>query len=348
MQYRRLGRTEIDVSVICLGTMTWGQQNTQAEAHQQLDMAIDAGINFVDAAEMYPVPPMEETYGRTEEIIGNWFAGGAPRDRVILATKVIGRNDGRFGFLRGGKGGLDRANIAAAVDASLRRLRTDYIDLYQLHWPDRPVNNFGQLGYVHKPDAVTVPIEETLSVLGDLVRAGKIRMVGLSNETAWGVMEFLRVSDRTGLPRVVSIQNPYSFLNRSFEIGLAEMAVREDVGLLAYSPLGMGVLTGKYLNGARPEGARLTLFGDRFLRYAHPTGVKATERYVALAREHGLDPAIMALAYVNSRPFVTANIPGATRPAHIETMVASVGVTLPQAVLDGIDAIHREISNPCP
>ena len=348
MQYRRLGRTDIDVSLICLGTMTWGQQNSAAEAHHQLDMAVEAGINFIDAAEMYPVPPSEETYGRTEEIIGTWFAGGAPRDKMIVATKVIGRNDGRFAFLRGGSGGLDRANIEAAVDASLRRLQTDYIDLYQLHWPDRPTNHFGQLGYQHKADVGSVPIEETLTVLGDLVKAGKIRMVGLSNETPWGVMEFVRVAERTGLPRVVSIQNPYNFLNRTFEVGLAEMAIREDVGLLAYSPLAMGLLTGKYLNGAKPEGARLTLFGDRFHRYDHPNGAIAIERYVALARDHGLDPAVMALAYVNSRPFVTSTIPGATRPAHIETMVASVGVDLSQAVIDGIDAIHRDIGNPCP
>lgn len=348
MEYRRLGRTDIDVSTICLGTMTWGKQNTEAEAHGQLDMALDAGINFIDAAEMYPVPPGEETYGGTEEIIGTWFAGGAPRDKVILATKVVGRDDGRFKFLRDGNLCLDRKNIEAAVDASLRRLQTDYIDLYQLHWPDRPTNNFGKMGYVHQPDAVSIPVEETLTVLGDLVKAGKIRMVGLSNETPWGVMEYLRVAERTGLPRVVSIQNPYSFLNRTFEIGLAEMAIREDVGLLAYSPLAMGILSGKYLNGAKPEGARLTLFGDRMTRYSHPLAAVATERYVALARDHGLDPAVMALAYVNSRPFVTSNIPGGTKPAHVQAMIDSVGVTLPQAVLDGIDAVHREISNPCP
>lgn len=348
MQYRRLGRTDTDVSLICLGTMTWGRQNTEQDAHRQLDMALDVGINFVDAAEMYPVPPQEDTYGRTEECIGTWFAAGAPRDKVCLATKVIGRNDGRFKWLRGGRPGLDRENLTAALDASLKRLQTDYIDLYQLHWPDRPTNCFGQLGYVHDPDAVSVPIEETLTVLGDLVKAGKIRTVGLSNETPWGVMEFIRVSERTGLPRVVSIQNPYNLLNRTFEIGLAEMAIRENVGLLAYSPLGMGVLTGKYLGGAKPEGARLTVFHDKFPRYQRPLGQQATERYVALAREHGLDPAVMALAFVNTRPFLTSNIPGATKLEHIATMVDSVGVALPQEVINGIDAIHREISNPCP
>ncbi|MGF1624548.1 MAG: NADP(H)-dependent aldo-keto reductase [Alphaproteobacteria bacterium] len=348
MQYRRLGRTDIDVSVICLGTMTWGEQNSEADAHRQLDMALDAGVNFIDAAEMYPVPPRAETYGRTEEYIGSWFAGGAARDKVILATKVVGREESRFPYVRGGKTRLDRSQIEAAIDGSLRRLRTDYIDLYQLHWPDRPTNYFGRLGYAHQPDVETIPIEETLCVLGDLVKAGKIRMVGLSNETAWGVMEFLRVADRTGLPRVVSIQNPYNLLNRTFEIGLAEMAIREDVGLLAYSPLAMGVLTGKYIGGAKPEGARLTLFGDRMVRYSHPNGHLATERYVALAREHGLDPALMALAYVNSRPFVTSSIPGATRLSHISVMADSASASLPQTVIDGIDAIHREISNPCP
>jgi aryl-alcohol dehydrogenase-like predicted oxidoreductase len=348
MQYRRLGRTDIDVSVICLGTMTWGEQNSEAEAHQQLDMTLDAGVNFIDAAEMYPVPTRAETYGRTEECIGSWFARGAPRGKVILATKVVGRDHVRFPYVRGGNTRLNRTHIEAAIDGSLRRLQTDYVDLYQLHWPDRPTNNFGRLGYGNDAETESIPIEETLTVLADLVKAGKVRMIGLSNETPWGMMEFLRVADRTGLPRVVSIQNPYSLLNRTFEIGLAEMAIREDVGLLAYSPLAMGVLTGKYIGGAKPEGARLTLFGDRMVRYNHPNGHKATELYVKLAREHGLDPALMALAYVNSRPFVTSTIPGATKAEHIRTMIDSVSVTLPQTAIDGIDAIHREIGNPCP
>lgn len=348
MQYRRLGRTDINVSVICLGTMTWGQQNTEAEAHAQLDMAVGAGINFIDTAEMYPVPPMEHTYAETEKIIGNWFANGAPRDKVILATKVVSRDDGRFAYVRGGNTRLNREHIEAAIDSSLTRLKTDYVDLYQLHWPDRRSNYFGRLGYEHDAADDGTPIAETLAVLGDLVKAGKVRHIGLSNETPWGVMEFLRIAEREGLPRVVSIQNPYSFLNRSFEVGLAEMAIREDVGLLAYSPLAMGVLTGKYIGGAKPEGARLTLFGDKMTRYNKPQGFKATERYVALANEHGLDPAVMALAFVNSRPFVTSNIPGGTKLPHVQAMIDSVDTELSPEVIAGIDAIHSEICNPCP
>ena len=348
MQYRKLGRTDIEVSLICLGTMTWGHQNSEADAHAQLDMALDNGINFVDAAEMYPVPPVEETYGRTEECIGTWFANGASRDKVILATKVNGSAQERFSYVRGGKHRVDAKNIAEALDGSLKRLRTDYVDLYQIHWPSRPTNNFGRLGYDGDPDADAVPIEETLRALDTHIRAGKVRHIGLSNETPWGVMEYLRVAEREGLPRVVSIQNPYSLVNRSFEIGLAEMAIRENVGLLAYSPLAMGKLTGKYMNGAKPAGARLTLYGDKMTRYAGPLADKATERYVAIARDHGLDPAVMALAFINRQPFLTANIPGATKLAHVQAMLDSANTDLADDVLADIEAVHREMSNPCP
>ncbi len=348
MKYRKLGRTDIDVSLICLGTMTWGHQNSEADAHAQLDMALDNGINFVDAAEMYPVPPQEATYGRTEEFIGTWIAKGAPRDKVILATKVNGSAEARFSYVRGGKHRVDAKNIAEALDGSLRRLQTDYIDLYQIHWPSRPTNNFGRLGYVHNADADSVPIAETLAALATHVRAGKIRHIGLSNETPWGVMEFLRIAEAEGLPRVVSIQNPYSLVNRSFEIGLAEMAIREDVGLLAYSPLAMGVLTGKYMGGAKPEGARLTLYGDKMTRYAGPLADKACSRYVTIARDHGLDPAAMALAFVNRQPFVTSNLPGGTKLEHIQTMLDSLDLDLSDDVLADIETAHREMSNPCP
>jgi aryl-alcohol dehydrogenase-like predicted oxidoreductase len=345
MQYRQLGRTGVDVSVICLGTMTFGEQNTESEAHGQLDYALAQGINFIDTAEMYPVPPSAETQGRTEAYIGSWLARHGGRDRLVLATKVAGPADW-LDYLRDGPQ-LTRAHLEQALHASLERLRTDYIDLYQIHWPARSTNFFGQLGYEHKPDEQATPIEETLAVLGEFVQQGKIRFVGLSNETPWGVMEALRVSERAGLPRVVSIQNPYNLLNRSFEVGLAEIAHREDVGLLAYSPLAFGMLSGKYVAGARPAGARLTLF-ERFSRYSNPQGEAATQRYVDLAQEHDLTPTQMALAYVNSRPFVTSNIIGATSMRQLREDVASIEVSLSDAVLEGIEQIHVAQPNPCP
>lgn len=344
MNYRRLGRTDLNVSLICLGTMTWGEQNTEAEAHQQLDAAVAAGVNFIDTAEMYPVPPKAETYGATEKYIGTWLKR-QQREKIILATKVIGCSD--FWYVRDGSQRLDRKNIEAALNASLKRLQTDYIDLYQLHWPDRNTNYFGKLGYEHDPSDDPIPIDETLTVLGDLVAAGKVRHIGLSNESPWGVMSFLRAAERLGLPRVVSIQNPYSLLNRTFEVGLAEVAHHEDVGLLAYSPLGFGVLSGKYLNGARPVDARLTLF-TRFTRYNNPVAVAATQKYVELARRHGLDPAQMALAYVNSRSFLTSTIIGATSLEQLRNNIASVDVTLSPEVVGAIEMIHQGHPNPAP
>jgi len=346
MDYNSLGRSDIQVSRLCLGTMTWGEQNDEAEAHAQLDAALDAGINFIDTAEMYPVPPRAETYGRTESIIGRWLQQRGNRDRLILATKVMGRSDD-LDYVRGGDNRLNRHHIEAALTSSLERLQTDYIDLYQLHWPDRRSNYFGRLGYQHDEQDQPIPIEETLRVLADLVSAGKVRCIGLSNETPWGVMEFLRLAEKFQLPRVVSIQNPYSLLNRSFEVGLAEIAIREDVGLLAYSPLGFGTLSGKYLHGRRPGGARLTLF-ERFSRYTSHQAQLAIEAYVNLARDHGLDPARMALAYVNSRRFLTSTIIGATSLAQLQDDIASLDLTLTDDVIDAIETIHRLHSNPCP
>lgn len=345
MEYRPLGRTGLKVSVICLGTMTYGDQNTEAEGHAQMDLALDHGINFFDTAEMYPVPPQGETYGRTEEIIGSWFAKTGKRDQIILASKVSG--PGRLMHIRGGDNRLHRKSVEKALEDSLKRLKTDYIDLYQIHWPDRPVNMFGQLGYTHREDPDTIPLAETLATLGDAVKAGKIRQIGLSNETPWGVMECLRLADQQGLPRVVSIQNPYNLLNRSFEVGLAEMAIREDCGLLAYSPLAMGLLSGKYENGAKPAGARLTLY-TRFTRYDGARARQAASAYVAIARQHGLDPSQMALAYVNSRPFVTSNIIGASTLDQLKTDIASMDLTLSQEVLDAIEAIQNDNPNPAP
>jgi aryl-alcohol dehydrogenase-like predicted oxidoreductase len=348
MEYRKLGNTGLDVSLICLGTMTWGQQNSVDDALQQLDYALDQGVNFVDAAEMYPVPPRAETQGRTEECIGEWFTRRGGRDRVILATKVSGRSDatGDWRHLRGGPQ-LSRDHIRQAVRDSLKRLRTDYIDLYQVHWPERTTNFFGQLGYRHREQEGLNSIEETLAALTELVREGLVRHIGVSNETPWGVMEYLRAARERDLVRIASIQNPYNLLNRSFEIGLAEMALREQVGLLAYSPLAMAMLTGKYSGGARPAGARLTLF-DRFQRYSGPQAVAASEAYVALARDHSLDPGAMALAFVNGRDFVTSTIIGATRMDQLEANIASVRVTLSEEVIAGIEAIHRQYSNPAP
>jgi len=345
MEYRKLGRTDIEVSVLCLGTMTWGEQNTEVEAHAQLDAALAAGINFIDTAELYPVPPKAETYTLTEQYIGNWLKRRGRRDDIVLTSKVVGRADG-LDYIRNGQVCLDRANIEQALHGSLERLQTDYLDVYQLHWPDRNTNFFGALGYTHVPEH-NVSIEETLRVLADLVQAGKIRHIGLSNETPWGVMGFLRLAEQYGLPRAVSVQNPYSLLNRSFEVGLAEIAHREECGLLAYSPLGFGVLSGKYLRGQQPVGARITLY-ERFSRYSNAQAVAATEAYVALAHEHGLDPAQMALAYVNSRPFLTSNIIGATSMAQLESNLASAELDLSEDIIDGIDVIHQGQPNPAP
>ncbi|MBK8164012.1 MAG: NADP(H)-dependent aldo-keto reductase [Gammaproteobacteria bacterium] len=346
MRYTRLGRTDLEVSRICLGTMTFGEQNSEREAHMQLDTALAAGVNFIDTAEMYPVPPKAETCGRTEQYIGSWLRARGQRDRVILATKAMSRSDD-LDHVRGGNTRLTRANIEAALDASLKRLHTDYIDLYQLHWPDRRTNTFGRLGYVHDAADAPVPIEESLAALADLVRAGKVRHIGVSNETPWGVAQFLRLADERGWPRIASIQNPYSLLNRSFEIGLAEFAHREAVGLLAYSPLGFGVLTGKYLDGVRPAGARLTLF-NRFRRYTGEAAQHAVRAYVDVARRHGLDPAQMALAYVNMRPFLTSTIIGATTLEQLRDDIASIDLDLSAEVLAEIEAIHAARSNPCP
>jgi len=348
MEYRRLGRSEIRVSVIGLGTMTWGEQNTEAEGHEQIDCALDHGVNLIDTAEMYAVPPRAETYGSTERIIGSWIRSSGKRDKIVLCTKVAG--PGRalgVDYVRNGQNKLDRKNILDAIDASLKRLQTDYVDLYQLHWPDRTTNFFGRLGYQHAESESTVPIEETLEVLTELIRSGKVRHVGLSNETPWGMHRFLQIAEQGGLARVVSIQNPYNLLNRSFEVGLSEMAIREDVGLLAYSPLAFGVLTGKLLNGARPPEARVVRW-SRFARYNGEIAERATGAYVSIAREHGLNPAQMALAFVNRQRFVTSNLIGATTMEQLRTNLGSAGLQLSEDVLNAIEAAHRAQPNPCP
>lgn len=345
MEYTSLGESDIRVSRLCLGTMTFGEQNTEAEAHAQLDLAVARGINFIDTAEIYPVPPRGETQGLTERYIGSWLQARRNRADLVLASKVSGPGDW-MRHLRGGPR-LNRDHLERALDDSLRRLRTDYLDLYQVHWPARHTNFFGRLGFEPGPEPQATPIEETLEVLARFVAQGRVRHIGISNETPWGTMRYLCLAREHGWPRIVSIQNPYNLLNRSYEIGMAEISHREHAGLLAYSPLAFGVLSGKYLHGARPPNARLSLF-TRFDRYSNEPGTRATERYVALARDHGLRPAQMALAYVISRPFVTSNIIGATTLGQLEEDIDSIDLSLSEELLSGIEAIHRAYPNPCP
>ena len=346
MKYRKLGNTDSDISVIGLGTMTWGEQNTAVQAFEQMDYAFEQGVNFFDTAELYAIPPKAETYGRTEEIVGEWFKKTGQREKIFLASKIAGPGEGWIDHIRDGKSCFNRFHIETALNASLKRLQTDCIDLYQLHWPERETNFFGKLGYSAAEDEFT-PIIETLEVLADQIKAGKIRHIGLSNETPWGVMSFLKVAEQFNLPRVMTVQNPYSLLNRSYEIGLAEVSCREQCGLLAYSPLGFGVLSGKYLNGQQPAGARVTLWPD-YTRYSNQQAVSATEKYVALAQQHELDPAQMALAYVNSRSFLSSDIIGATSMQQLKTNIASVDIELSEEVIEGIEAIHVEYPNPSP
>ncbi|MCX2725013.1 NADP(H)-dependent aldo-keto reductase [Roseibium salinum] len=350
MEQRRLGRTDVQVSALCLGTMTFGEQNSEAEGHAQMDFAFEKGINFFDAAELYPIPPKKETQGRTERIIGTWFKKTGKRDKVIMATKAVGRTGMDWFRENGELGRLTRKQIEFALDRSLRNLQTDYVDLYQLHWPDRNTSRFGSnpTRWVDvDPADDEHSIESTLEILADQVKAGKIRHIGVSNESAWGTMRFIAAAERLGLPRLVSIQNAYSLINRTFETGLAEVARREDVGLLGYSALAQGYLTGKYRDGALPPGARKTLF-DRLQRYEHPRAIEATNAYLDLAAQAGLDPAQMALAFAKSRSFMTSVILGATRMDQLETDIAAADLELSADVLERIDALHQEFGNPAP
>lgn len=350
LEYRRLGRTDLSVSALCLGTMTFGEQNTEAEGHAQLDRAVAFGINFIDTAEMYAIPPRPETQGSTERIIGSWLAKPGNRDKVILATKVSGRSGNTWLRDDGSPTRLTRQQVDEAVYKSLERLRTDYIDLYQVHYPERPVVQFGSNPMIWRtpaPAADETPIEESLDALAAHVKAGRIRHLGLSNETSWGTMRWLAASQALGLPRVQSIQNAYSLVNRTFEVNLAEVALREDVGLLAYSALAQGYLTGKYRNGALPPGARKTLF-NRLQRYEGPHAGEAIDAYCDLAASRGLDPAQMAIAFAMSRPFVTSVILGATSMAQLETVLGSLAVRIDAELEAAIDAIHLRHSNPCP
>ncbi len=346
MDDRELGRTGVKVSRLSLGTMTFGEQNSEAEGHAQMDCALDHGIDLFDAAEIYPVPPKPETQGRTEEIIGTWLAARKVRGKVMIATKIAGR--GKMIWVRKNetKTRQNPAQIMEAVEASLKRLKTDYIDLYQLHWPDRPMRVFEGLDYLHR-EGDSHPVHDILGALGKLVVSGKVRFVGLSNETPWGVMSFLKAAEQHGLPRPVSIQNAYNLVNRSFEMGLSEIAYREQVGLLAYSPLGQGYLSGKYEGGALPRGSRKALFA-RLGRYEKGNGPKAISAYIEVARRHGLDPAQMAIAFAVSRPFVTSTIIGATTMEQLRTDIAAADLKLSDAVLADIEQVHLDYPNPCP
>jgi len=345
MKYRQLGNTDILVSQLCLGTMTWGEQNTEAQARQQLDYAIGQGINFIDTAELYPVAARVDTQGLTEQFIGRWLKQHGRRDQLILAGKVA--SSGEIAkHIRGGPR-LTRTHIHSAIEDSLQRLQTDYLDLYQLHWPDRQSNFFGKLGYVHQSDEEMTPLLETLQALGELVTAGKVRHIGVANETPWGVMTLLHLAQQYNLPRIVSIQNPYNLLNRVYEIGLAEIGHREQISLLAYSPLAFGTLTGKYLDNSPPH-ARLTLFERFNVRYSNEFGQKAIAAYVAVARKYGLAPAQMALAYVSSRPFLTSAITGVTQLEQLQSNIASLQLNLDEAVLQEIEHLHQQHPNPCP
>ena len=346
MLYTNLPHTDIEVSKICLGTMTWGNQNTEAEGHEQMNYAVDQGVNFFDTAELYSIPAHPDRKSNTEKIIGTWFKKNGNRENVVLASKIAGKAEFTK-FIR--TTGFSRASIIDAVEGSLQRLQTDYIDLYQLHWPERNTNYFGKRGYKHDAsDHWEDNIHQVLETLRDLIREGKIRQVGLSNENPWGMMRFLEESKvHASLPRMITVQNPYSLLNRQFEIGSSEIAMREDIKLLAYSPLGFGALSGKYLGDRLPENSRLALFPN-YDRYIKGNSVIATQRYYELAQANNLSLTQMALAFVNSRPFLTSNIIGATSLKQLEENIASIDVELSEEVLKGIDIIHNQVPNPAP
>lgn len=349
MQFKPLAHTGILVPEICLGTMTFGEQNTQAEAFEQLDYALERGLNFWDTAEMYPVPPKPETQGSTETIIGNWIAARGGRDKIILASKIAGPSQGGS-HIRDGQTKFIASEIESALDQSLQRLQTDYLDLYQLHWPQRPTNFFGKLGYGNAEANSTQTItnlEETLVALSQEVKKGRIRSIGLSNETPWGTLKFLQLAEKHGLEKIVSVQNPYSLLNRTYEIGLSEIAHYEGVGLLAYSPLAFGYLTGKFRHGARPANARVTLF-SRFSRYSNAESEWATEQYAQLAEQHGLTLTQLALAFIKQQFFVTSTIIGATNLDQLKENIDAFEVNLSEDILKGIEAIHRQQPNPAP
>ncbi|MCL4143326.1 UNVERIFIED_CONTAM: hypothetical protein GTU68_033757 [Idotea baltica] len=346
MKYTTLPNTGIKVSKICLGTMTWGNQNTEAEGHQQMDYALEQGINFFDVAELYPVPATPDTYGDTERIIGTWFKKTGNRDKIVLATKIAGGGD-YTAHIR--KGGINKKNILEAIDKSLERLQTDYIDLYQLHWPNRGVNVFGTRDF--QTDAAKDEVEnylEIIETLESLIQSGKIKHYGLSNETPWGMMKYAETARMSNLPKPVTIQNAYSLILRKFETGSSEVCLRENIGLLAYSPLAQGVLSGKYLDGNKPEGARGTLFPRFIARYMDKGALNAVREYQAIAQKNGMTLSEMSLAFINQLPFVTSNIIGATKMSQLKENIGSIYVDLSEDVIKEINAVHQAIPNPAP
>ena len=346
MKYTKLGNTSIKVSKICLGTMTWGKQNTQEEAFEQMDYALEKGVNFIDTAELYPVPATPETYAETERIIGNWFQKTGNREKVVLASKIAGGGD-YTKHIR--TGGFNRKNITEAVEASLKRLQTDYLDLYQLHWPDRGVNCFGTRDYPYKTSSKEAENHlEILETLNEFVKAGTIKAIGLSNETPWGTMKYLQTADSNNLVRPVSIQNSYSMIHRAYEYGMSEVSLRENIGLLAYSPLAQGVLSGKYLDGNKPEGARGTLFPRFIARYMGDGSLEAVKRYETIAKDNNLTLSELSLAFINQLPFVTSNIIGATKMSQLKENINSININLSEEVLKEIEAVHAAIPNPAP
>jgi len=344
MNYKKLGNTDLNVSTICLGTMTWGEQNSEKEAFEQMSYAIDNGVNFWDTAELYSVPPKESTYGLTEEIIGNWFTKNKKRHEVILASKVAGPSRS---YLRDGQNSFVGKNLENALNNSLKRLKTDYLDLYQLHWPERNVNNFGKLGYTHK-ESEWSKFEDVLVNLKKFIDQGKIKYVGLSNETPWGVMNFMQLYKDKNLPRMMSIQNPYSLLNRSYEVGLAEVSIREQIGCLSYSPLASGYLSGKYRNGAMPKGSRIERDYEFWGRYRKPQSENAIEEYYKISKKYNLDMSQMAIKFCEIQDFMTSVIIGATTMDQLKTNIESVKVKLDKDIINEINAIQRKYPNPCP
>ena len=344
MNYKKLGNTDLNVSTICLGTMTWGEQNTQNEAFEQMDYSLDNGVNFWDTAELYAVPPKAETYGHTETIIGNWFEKTKKRKDVILASKVGGPSRK---YMRNGENSFTGKNLENALHGSLKRLKTDYIDLYQLHWPERNVNNFGRLGYEHKENDWN-KFEDVLENLKKFIEEGKIRYVGLSNETPWGVMNYLQLSRDKDLPRMMSIQNPYSLLNRSYEVGLAEVSIRENIGCLSYSPLASGYLTGKYRNKQFPKGSRMERDFDFWTRYRKPNMEEAVEDYYKISQKFDLDMSQMSIKFCEVQDFMTSVIIGATTMEQLKTNVESVKVNLDSEVIKEINNVQKKYPNPCP
>ena len=345
MKYKKLGTTDLDVSLICLGTMTWGTQNSEKDAFEQMDYSVNKGINFFDTAELYSVPPTAESYGKTETMIGNWFEKRKNREKIILASKIAGP---RCDWIRNGKNSYNEKNLGEAIDGSLKRLKTDYIDLYQLHWPERSTNCFGRREYaVNKDEGEWNDFENILKALEKFIKSGKIRYIGMSNETPFGLSKYLEISKNKSLPRMMSVQNPYSLVNRTYEIGMSEISIREKCGLLVYYPLAAGALSGKYRGGQMPKNSRMTLFKG-WERMINPLAMKAYDEYYELAREYNMTMVQLAQAFVNSRPFVTSNIIGATTMEQLKENIGSIGRELTEEMMEKINLIHNNNPNPSP